>query len=86
MSNTLRPSLPKINPDGKVERYSVPLTPETNADLDAYARFYKAGYGVAPPPPPRLIALMVEQFLAGDRDFTKFKQQQEPEATAKGAN
>jgi hypothetical protein len=63
----------KLGPlvDDKPVKVTVELTAAVHRDLLAYAEVLGRASGQAPPDPAKLIAPMVERFMATDRAFAK---------------
>jgi hypothetical protein len=57
--------------DEKPVRVSVDLSAKLHRDLVAYGVALNAGDAKGAPPPERLIAPMIERFIATDRSFAK---------------
>jgi len=58
--------------EAKPVRLSIELSASVHHDLEAYGRVL-AGDGSQPVPPARLIAPMLERFMATDRAFRRYR-------------
>ena len=71
----------KLQPIGSEDRregkYQVTLDPLLNADLQLYIEAYRSAYPDAEAPKPeKVIAAMIQQFIASDSTFTRHKRGQ----------
>lgn len=57
--------------ESKPVRLTIELPASVHSDLEAYGRVL-AGDGAQPVPPARLIAPMLERFMATDRAFRRY--------------
>jgi len=57
-------------PDRTPVKLTITITPDLKAALDAYALSYKETYGTEEPL-AQLVAAMLEQFIASDRNFMR---------------
>ena len=63
--------------DKRVGKYQVTLDPLLNADLQLYIEAYRSAYPAAEAAKPeRIIAAIVQQFIASDSTFTRHKRGQ----------
>ncbi|WP_315783295.1 MULTISPECIES: DUF2274 domain-containing protein [unclassified Bradyrhizobium] len=62
-------------PDDKLVKLTVELPASVHRDLQAYAAILSKGADQPGPDLPRLIVVMVKQFMASDRVFAKSKRQ-----------
>ena len=60
-------------PDDKPVKLSVELSAEVHRDLVAYAEVMARDSGMTSPEPARLIAPMVQRFMATDRAFARLR-------------
>lgn len=60
-------------PDDKPVKFSVELPAEVHRDLVAYAEVMARNSGETAPEPARLIAPMVQRFMATDRVFARLR-------------
>ena len=67
-------------PDDKPVKLSVELPAEVHRDLVAYADVMVRDSGAAAPEPARLIAPMLQRFMATDRGFAKARRSMPPPA------
>jgi hypothetical protein len=58
-------------PDDKPVKLTVEIPPDVHRDLLDYAAVMARETGQAPPEPGKLIAPMLQRFMATDRAFTK---------------
>lgn len=73
-------------PDDKPVKLIIELSAALYRDLTAYAEAIGRGNGQAAPDPARLIAPMIQRFMATDRGFAKVRRgpnQPKPESAAK---
>ena len=63
--------------DKRAGKYQVTLDPLLNADLQLYIEAYRSAYPAAEPAKPeKIIAAIVQQFMASDSTFTRHKREQ----------
>ena len=60
-------------PDDKPVKLTVELPAEVHRDLVAYAEVMSRDSGAAAPEPTRLIAPMLQRFMATDRAFARLR-------------
>lgn len=60
-------------PDDKPVKLSIELPAEVHRDLVAYAEVMARDSGGTPPEPARLIAPMLQRFMATDRAFARLR-------------
>ncbi|WP_421871816.1 DUF2274 domain-containing protein [Nitratireductor rhodophyticola] len=60
-------------PDDKPVKVTVELPPEVHRDLAAYAEVMARDSGQPAPEPARLIAPMLQRFMATDRAFARLR-------------
>lgn len=73
-------------PDDKPVKLTIELSAALYRDLTAYAEAIARGNGQTAPDPARLIAPMIQRFMATDRGFAKVRRspnQPKPESAAK---
>ena len=67
-----RIAIPKVRDDRPAVEYRVRLDPKLNDELLLYGRLYQIAYG-QPIEPKDLLEPIVRRFLAGDREFRRFR-------------
>jgi hypothetical protein len=68
--------------DDKPVKITIELPPKAHQDLVAYAEILGRATGQAAPEPAKLIAPMIERFMATDRAFAKARRQINQVSTA----
>jgi hypothetical protein len=65
------------NENKREAKYQVTLDPLLNADLQLYIEAYRSAYPAAEAPKPeKIIAAIIQQFIASDSTFARHKREQ----------
>lgn len=67
-------SIKPLSTDEKPTKYRVEVGPQLQEELELYGQAYAEEYGTEPKI-AELLPVMIEQFLAKDREFKRFKKE-----------